>query len=152
VRKFIAAREQRRPFVVAWGTGRASREFLYVEDAARAIALATERYDGSDPVNLGSGREISIADLAHTIARHCGYTGEIRWDATQPDGQPRRMLDTTVARERFGFEAMTGFDEGLQRTIAWYVAGERSTAPPASHRAPLDAREMAPGDQDRRAA
>jgi GDP-L-fucose synthase len=153
VRKFVAAREERLPSVVAWGTGRASREFLYVEDAAEGIVLATERYDGSDPVNLGSGREITIADLAQTVARHCGYTGEIRWDASQPDGQPRRMLDTTAARERFGFQATTGFDEGLRRTIAWYVAGRRSAdARPPRHTLPDAAGEQSAHVGDRRAA
>jgi GDP-L-fucose synthase len=122
IRKFVEARLRREPTVTAWGTGHASREFLYVEDAAEGIVLAAERYDGGDPVNLGAGCEISIAELAKTIARHCGYTGEIVWDATQPDGQPRRMLDTSRARERFGFEARTGFEEGLRQTIEWYVS------------------------------
>jgi GDP-L-fucose synthase len=122
VRKIVEAKRRRSPAVVAWGTGRASREFLYVEDAARGIVLATERYDGAAPVNLGSGREITIAELARIIARQCGYRGKIRWDASQPDGQPRRMLDITRAREAFGFEARTDFEEGLRRTIAWYIA------------------------------
>jgi GDP-L-fucose synthase len=127
IRKFIDAREQRAPVVVAWGSGHASREFLYVEDAAEGIALATERYDGADPVNLGAGCEISIAELARTIASQCGYEGEIRWDTSQPDGQPRRMLDVSRARERFGFEAKTPFEEGLRRTVAWYAASRSGT-------------------------
>jgi GDP-L-fucose synthase len=122
VRKFIDAAEAGDESVTAWGTGSASREFLYVEDAAQGIVLATERYDGSDPVNLGSGREITIRELSGTVARLCGFRGDILWDASQPDGQPRRMLDVSRARERFGFEATTGFEEGLRETIAWYAA------------------------------
>ncbi len=125
IRKFVEARARRQPSVVAWGTGRASREFLYVEDAAEGIVLATERYDDGDPVNLGAGCEIAIAELAKTIARNCGYEGDIRWDASQPDGQPRRILYTSRARDRFGFEAKTHFEEGLRRTVAWYAATER---------------------------
>jgi len=108
------------PFIEVWGTGRASREFLYVEDAARAIGLATERYDDAEPVNLGAGFEISIRDLVELIARLTGFAGEIRWDATKPDGQPRRSLDTSRAERSFGFRATTGFEEGLRRTIEWY--------------------------------
>jgi GDP-L-fucose synthase len=104
-----------------WGTGSASREFLYVEDAARGIVLATERYDGSEPVNLGVGAEITIRELVTLIARLTGFEGEIRWDATKPDGQPRRALDTSRARERFGFTATTSFEDGLRRTIDWYA-------------------------------
>jgi GDP-L-fucose synthase len=103
-----------------WGTGSASREFLYVEDAARGIVLATERYDGAEPVNLGVGAEITIRELVTLIARLTGFEGEIRWDATKPDGQPRRALDTSRARERFGFSATTSFEDGLRRTIEWY--------------------------------
>jgi GDP-L-fucose synthase len=130
IRKIVEAKQRGDPFVVAWGTGRASREFLYVEDAARGIALATERYDGGAPVNLGAGCEITIAELVRIIARECGYEGEIRWDETQPDGQPRRMLDISRAREAFDFEAGTDFDEGLRRTIGWYAetaAGGRAS-------------------------
>jgi GDP-L-fucose synthase len=153
IRKFVAAREQRLPVVVAWGSGRASREFLYVEDAAEGIVLATERYDDAAPVNLGAGREISIAELAKTIARHCGYDGEIRWDESQPDGQPRRMLDVSRAREAFGFEASTPFEAGLGRTVAWYAASRRASAKPrrASGTAP-EAEEASQTTPDRRAA
>ncbi|MDI7267032.1 MAG: GDP-L-fucose synthase [Myxococcota bacterium] len=103
-----------------WGTGKASREFLYVEDAAEGILLAAERYDDPDPVNLGAGFEIAIADLARKIADLTGFKGRLRFNPDYPDGQPRRMLDTTRARERFGFVAATPFDEGLRRTVEWY--------------------------------
>ncbi len=107
--------------VTVWGTGKATREFLYVEDCAEAIVLATERYNKPDPVNIGAGFEISIKDLANLIARLLGYDGRIRWDRTKPDGQPRRMLDTTKAYKEFGFRAKTSFEEGLKKTIAWYL-------------------------------
>ena len=106
--------------ITCWGTGRASREFLYVDDCAEAVALATERYDGPDPVNLGSGQEITIRELTERIAALTGYEGELAWDDSQPDGQPRRRLDTSRALEHFGFEASTALDDGLARTIAWY--------------------------------
>lgn len=106
--------------IECWGTGQVSREFLYVGDAAEAILLATERYNDSDPVNLGAGREIKIKDLAELIARLTGFSGEIRWDPSKPDGQPRRCLDVSKARSRFGFEARTPFEEGLRQTIDWY--------------------------------
>jgi GDP-L-fucose synthase len=106
--------------IEVWGTGKASREFLYVEDAARGIGMATETYDGIEPVNLGAGFEITIRDLVESIARLMGFTGEIRWDPTKPDGQPRRCLDTSRAERLFGFRATTGFEEGLRRTIEWY--------------------------------
>jgi len=125
IRKCLEARDRGDAFVEVWGTGAASREFLYVDDAAEGIALATERYDGDEPVNLGVGHEITIRELVETIARLSGFEGEIRWDATKPDGQPRRALDTSRARERFGFVAHTSFDDGLRRTIAWYE-GHRS--------------------------
>jgi GDP-L-fucose synthase len=121
IRKFCAARALGLREVEAWGTGSASREFLYVDDAARGIVLATERYDGPEPVNLGAGQEISIRDLAELIARLTGFEGAIRWDPTRPDGQPRRMLDTTRAAERFGFRAEVALEEGLRRTIDWWV-------------------------------
>jgi len=120
IRKCVEAREEGRDEVVVWGTGRATREFLYVEDAAEGILLATERYDGPEPVNLGSGMEISIRELAQLIARLTGFEGQIVWDSSKPDGQPRRCLDTSRAREWFGFQAQTPFEEGLRRTIAWY--------------------------------
>lgn len=120
IRKFVDAVEQRKPRVTVWGTGRATREFLYVEDCARAIILASQFYNEADPVNLGAGFEISIRELAEKIAQVTEFTGEIVFDAQKPDGQPRRMLDTTRAAERFGFEAEVGFDKGLKKTIAWY--------------------------------
>jgi GDP-L-fucose synthase len=122
VRKFLEARARGADVVRLWGTGKPSREFLYVEDAARAIQLATERLETSDPVNVGSGHEISIADLAEMIAAKTGFTGEIHYDADKPDGQPRRCLDVTRAKELFGFTASTSLSEGLDRAIAWYQA------------------------------
>jgi GDP-L-fucose synthase len=122
IRKMFEAKERGDDHIVAWGTGSASREFLYVEDAAEGIVLATERYDGREPVNLGAGREVTIRELIETIARLCEFKGEIRWDFSKPDGQPRRMLDTSRASELFGFEAKTDFEDGLRRTIDWYVA------------------------------
>ncbi|MFM7737679.1 MAG: GDP-mannose 4,6-dehydratase, partial [Alphaproteobacteria bacterium] len=104
----------------AWGDGSPTREFLYVEDAARGIVAATELYDSSEPVNLGSGEEISIRDLTETVARACGFRGRIAWDTSRPNGQPRRKLDTSRALERFGWKATTPFAEGLRRTVAWY--------------------------------
>jgi GDP-L-fucose synthase len=120
IRKVVEARDAGRDHIVVWGTGKASREFLYVEDAARAIALATEKYDQPDPVNIGSGQEITIRELAETICEFCAFKGTIRWDATKPDGQPRRCLDTSRARQAFGFEATTSLRDGLSATIAWY--------------------------------
>ncbi len=122
IRKMIEAREQGRPTVTVWGTGSASREFLYVKDAAAGILLATERFDGVEPVNLGSGREILIRELVALIANRCGFTGEIVWDTTKPDGQPRRCLDVSRAREQFGFTAQTDLTDGLQACIDWYQA------------------------------
>jgi Nucleoside-diphosphate-sugar epimerases len=125
IRKYLEAKEQGANEIVAWGDGTPTREFIYVEDAAEGITLATERYNSSEPVNIGSSFEISIKDLTETIARLTGFNGTIRWDTTKPNGQPRRKLDTTRAREAFGFEAKTDFEEGLKRTIAWY-ANERA--------------------------
>ncbi|HEX5501415.1 MAG TPA: GDP-L-fucose synthase [Thermomicrobiales bacterium] len=122
IKKCVDAVESGAPAIEVWGTGSASREFLYVADAARGIVLAAERYDGAEPVNLGAHREITIRELVTTIAELTGFTGAIRWDPTKPDGQPRRCLDTTRARERFGFTATTDFREGLEATIAWYRA------------------------------
>ena len=127
IRKCVEAKERGDSSVTLWGTGTASREFIYAEDAAEGIVLATERYDEPDPVNLGAGFEITISDLAERIVGLTGFEGEIVWDSTQPDGQPRRSLDTRRARERFGFEAQVGFDEGLRRTIEWYLT-HRSAA------------------------
>jgi len=122
IRKALEARTAGRPEIEVWGTGSASREFLFVQDAAEAIALATEHYNKPDPVNVGSGQEITIRALAEEICRLCGYRGGLRWDPTRPDGQPRRCLDTSRAHHEFGFQAHTGFREGLARTIAWYQA------------------------------
>jgi GDP-L-fucose synthase len=108
--------------IVLWGDGSPTREFLFVEDAAEAFVLAAERYDGDEPVNIGAGKEISIRELAELVAELTGFTGEIRWDESMPNGQPRRSLDATRARELFGFEARTPLREGLERTIAWYRA------------------------------
>jgi GDP-L-fucose synthase len=120
IKKCVDAVDADAPFIDAWGTGSASREFLYAVDAARAIVLATQRYDGAEPVNLGAHREITIRELVTLIAELTGFRGEIRWDVTKPDGQPRRCLDTTRARELFGFTATTDFREGLRETIDWY--------------------------------
>jgi GDP-L-fucose synthase len=120
IRKCLEAAERGDETIEAWGDGSPTREFLYVADAAEGIALAAERYDDSEPVNLGSGFEISIRDLLTTIARYTGFTGQIVWDTTQPNGQPRRALNTDRAAERFGFRATTDFDEGLRRTVEWY--------------------------------
>jgi GDP-L-fucose synthase len=121
VRKFVDARRERKKEVVVWGTGKASREFLYVKDAAEAIVLAAERYDGMEPVNIGAGSEISIRELVETIADLTGYDGDVVWDATKPDGQPRRGLDVTRARDEFQFSAKTRFKDGLRETIDWYT-------------------------------
>jgi GDP-L-fucose synthase len=120
IKKCLDAIEQGEHEIVVWGTGNASREFLYVDDCAEAVLLATERYNDAAPVNIGAGFEITIRDLATHIMSLTGYTGAIRWDASKPDGQPRRMLDTTKAKEAFGFTAKTNFDIGLQKTITWY--------------------------------
>lgn len=121
IRKFAEAKDNDDDHIVVWGDGSPTREFIFVKDAARGIALATERYNESDPVNLGSGFEISIKDLAEKIAEKMDFAGDLVWDKTKPNGQPRRALDTSRAWERFGFEATTDFDEGLQETIAWYL-------------------------------
>ena len=121
IRKFLAAKERGAPSVVLWGDGSPTREFLYVEDAAEAIALATERYDGSEPVNLGSGEEISIRELAELIAAEVGFRGEIVWDTTQPNGQPRRRLDVSRAERLFGFRAKHPFRDGVRQTVDWFV-------------------------------
>jgi GDP-L-fucose synthase len=122
IKKFVEAKQAGTPYIEAWGDGSATREFLYAADAAEGIVLAAEHYDGEEPVNLGSGMEISIKDLTHLIAESVGFTGEVRWDATKPNGQPRRCLDTNRATEFFGFQAKTDFRDGLRRTIEWYCA------------------------------
>jgi len=126
IRKCLEANARGDRQLVAWGDGSPTREFLYVEDAAEGIVLAAERYNSSDPVNIGSAFEISIRDLLETIARLTGFQGEIVWDTSKPNGQPRRKLDINRARERFGFESQTSFEEGLRRTIAWYTASVNS--------------------------
>jgi GDP-L-fucose synthase len=128
IRKCVEAVERGDEVLEVWGTGRATREFLYVDDAAEAIVLATEHYDGVEPVNLGAGFEISIKDLAERIARLSGFRGRLVWNTSLPDGQPRRCLDTTRAAAYFGFRASTPFDEGLRRTIEWYRNATSSTA------------------------
>jgi nucleoside-diphosphate-sugar epimerase len=120
IRKMVEARESGAGEIVLWGDGSPTREFLYVEDCAEGIVLAARDYDGAEPVNLGTGAEISIRDLAETIAELTGYDGEVVWDASRPNGQPRRQLDTTRARELFGFHARTELRDGLERTIAWF--------------------------------
>ena len=128
IRKMIEAKENNRDEVWLWGDGSPTREFLYVEDCAEGILLAGERYDGGDPVNLGTGEEIAIRDLAAMIAEITGYQGEIIWDDTKPNGQPRRKLDTSRATERFGFTARTPFREGLEHTIGWFNENAPSAA------------------------
>lgn len=125
IKKCFDAREAGAEAIEVWGDGSATREFLYVEDAAEGIVLAAERFNGSDPINLGSGMEISIKDLVHTIARLTGFKGRIVWDTTKPNGQPRRCLDTSRAEREFGFRATTPFDIGLKRTIEWYESTVR---------------------------
>jgi GDP-L-fucose synthase len=120
IKKCVDAIDSGDDYIQCWGTGKASREFIYADDAAEGILLATERYNDSDAVNIGSGSEIIIKDLIEKIALLTGFKGEIRWDASKPDGQPRRCLDTSKAKKLFGFEAKTSFDEGLKATIEWY--------------------------------
>lgn len=128
IKKFVDAQEAGLDHIVAWGDGSPTREFLYVDDAADGILLAAEHYNRPDPVNLGSGVEISIKELTHAIARHVGFTGEIRWDTTKPNGQPRRQLDVSRAKREFGFAAQMNFDEGLRRTVEWYRASRPEAA------------------------
>jgi GDP-L-fucose synthase len=126
IKKCVDAKEAAQEHIYVWGTGSATREFLYVDDAAEGILLAAERYDDADPVNLGSGTEVAIGDLAEMIARLTGFEGELRWDSSKPDGQPRRAVDTSNARRLFGFAATTPLEEGLSRTIDWYVANREA--------------------------
>jgi len=125
IKKCIDAVETGKRVIEVWGTGNATREFLYVDDAAEGIVLATQRYDGREPINLGSGNEISIRDLASMIAKEVGFVGEIVWDTTKPDGQPRRALDVSRAHDLLGFRARTGLVAGLRQTIEWYRARSR---------------------------
>lgn len=126
IRKFVTARDEGKDSVEVWGSGKASREFLYVEDCAEGILKACESYNGTDPVNLGTDHEITIKDLAEKIGQIVGFQGEIIWNTDQPDGQPRRRLDTQRAAEKFGFHAQVGLDQGLQQTVSWW---EQSQAP-----------------------
>lgn len=121
IRKFVEAKERRDDTVFVWGTGQVSREFLFVEDAAEGIILATKRYGNAEPVNLGTGEEIVIRDLVEEIRRLVGFEGGVKWDSSKPDGQPRRQLDVTKAREQFGFVARTPLREGLQYTLRWFL-------------------------------
>lgn len=130
INNFLTAVEQGKPAVVAWGTGSASREFVFVRDAARAIALATEHYNEPQPMNLGSESEITIRQLASLIRELCGFQGEIHWDHSKPDGQPRRCVDATLARQHLGFTAEISLRDGLIETIAWYKARRRGKAAP----------------------
>lgn len=129
VKKCVDAITETADHIEVWGSGSASREFLYVDDAAEAIVLATEYYDDPEPVNIGTGIEINIRDLVDLVVRRSGFQGEVRWDRSKPDGQPRRSLDTSRARERFGFEARMALDEGLDRTIAWYRSHSAESGP-----------------------
>ncbi|HKY37909.1 MAG TPA: GDP-L-fucose synthase [Polyangiaceae bacterium] len=131
VRKFDSALDRSVSEVVLWGDGSPTREFLYVDDAARGLVEAAARYDEPDPVNLGAGFEISMAELARSIAGKVGYHGRIVWDTSRPNGQPRRMLDVTRARERFGFQAEVSFDDGLARTIDWYRSHKHAIDKPS---------------------
>jgi GDP-L-fucose synthase len=126
IRKFVENKGSQGP-VLLWGDGSPTREFLYVQDCARALILAAERYDGPAPVNLGAGFEITVRDLAHKIAALVGYAGRVEWDTSRPNGQPRRSLDTSRAERLFGFKAEMPFEEGLRRTIAWYTQTGRTT-------------------------
>ena len=128
IRKIVTAKQKGDETVEVWGDGSASREFLYVDDAAEAIGLATERYEGSDPVNLGSGREITIKNLVTQLCQLIGYQGSIRWDTSKPNGQPRRGLDVSRAEKAFGFKARTDFEAGLRRTVEWWVSQHTATA------------------------
>ena len=122
IRKCVTARDDGAPEVTLWGDGTPTREFIYADDAAEALILAAERYDSSEPVNIGSGTEISMKELADVIARATGFTGRFVWDTSQPNGQPRRQLDVSRAKERFGFVAKTSFADGLKQTVDWYLA------------------------------
>lgn len=128
IKKVVEARDAGLPRVEVWGTGTASREFLYVRDAAEGIVMAADQYDDADPVNIGSGREITVKALVELICELCGYRGALEWDSTKPDGQPRRSLDTERARTRFGFAARTDFVEGLRATIAWYETSRKEAS------------------------
>ena len=133
IRKCIEAKETGAETLTVWGDGTATREFLFVEDAAEAIRLATERYNKSDPVNIGSSFEIRIADLVREIAGAIGFEGRVVWDTSKPNGQPRRKLDTALAEREFGFHSQTSFDAGLRRTVTWYLAERTKALAPAEN-------------------
>ncbi|MBI2453293.1 GDP-L-fucose synthase [Candidatus Peregrinibacteria bacterium] len=122
VQKFCEAKKRKRKYVTVWGTGKATRDFLYVRDAALGLILAAEKYNKPDPVNLGSGKETSIRELTAVIAKACNYTGSIQWDKTKPEGQPRRLLDISRAKREFGFNPKTSLEEGIQKTVDWYLS------------------------------
>ena len=128
IRKCVEARRRKQNFIEAWGSGEASREFLYVEDCADALIKAAAVYNGSEPVNIGTGKEIAIKDLLHLIARLSGFDGEIRWQGSKPDGQPRRCLDVSRALDKFGFQSVTSLEEGLRKTIDWYESETAQTS------------------------
>jgi GDP-L-fucose synthase len=128
IRKFTEAKERGDHSVELWGDGSPTREFLYVEDAAEGVVLAAERYDDSEPVNLGSGREISIKNLAETIAKYTGYNGDFIWNTEKPNGQPRRLLDVSRAEKYFGFRAGASFEDGLRKTVDWFRENRKVTA------------------------
>ncbi|HBI02999.1 MAG TPA: GDP-fucose synthetase [Paenibacillaceae bacterium] len=125
IRKCMEAKEQGKDYISVWGSGKATREFLYVEDAAEAIVLAAENYDGIAPINIGTGQEVSIQELVHLIVEETGFQGDIRWDPTKPDGQPRRCLDVQKAKHYFGFEAKVDLKTGLRKTVQWYFNHRR---------------------------
>jgi len=125
IKKVCEAKKKGKKYIDVWGTGKATREFLYVEDGAEGILLATERYEKSQPVNLGSGMEISIKNLVKLICKLTDFNGEIKWDSSKPDGQPRRLLDTSRAKKEFGFQAKTNFKQGLKATIDWFLKNEK---------------------------
>jgi GDP-L-fucose synthase len=126
IKKCVDAIDSGADHIDCWGTGNVSREFIYAADAAEGILLATEHYNGSEPVNIGAGFEITIAELVQKIAKITGFQGQIHWDSSRPDGQPRRRLDTSKAKRLFGFQAKTDFDQGLKATIDWYVSQRKS--------------------------
>ncbi len=126
IKKICDAKKENKEFIEIWGTGKASREFLYVDDCAEGILLATEKYNDSDPINIGAGFEITIKELVEKICKLMDYDKEIHWDTSKPDGQPRRCLDVSKAKEKFGFEAKMSFDEGLKKTINWYENYEKN--------------------------
>ncbi len=126
IRKCVEAKDRGDREIVAWGSGNVSREFLYVDDCAEALVMAFERYDSPEPLNIGNGREVTIRQTIETIAKIAGFEGKITWDASKPDGQPRRCLDVSRAKAAFGFEARTSFEDGLKQTIEWFIQNRRA--------------------------